>query len=232
MASKEEVGPRRTAPSGRSARTTRVNLAEVITQRIRHDIVAGRFQQGERIPEIPLAERYGVSRNPVREAIRRLEAEGLVAVLPNRGATVAVHDFAEATDLLETRLALESLVARQAALRCTVEDITELREITELGTAALRTARGRRLAELNTRFHVRLAKASDNAIAQAFVEQLRDKTTLMYASRVTNNSRAESSWRDHAALVDALESHDPDRAALIIQRHIANAARNLSVRER
>jgi DNA-binding GntR family transcriptional regulator len=204
----------------------RENLAEVVTRNIRRDIIAGRFRQGQRIPELHLAERYGVSRNPVREAMRRLEAEGFVTISPNRGATVAILDLAEANDLLETRLAIESLVVRQAAWRCTWEDVEAMRAIIAEGAKALRSKDFRTLAELNTRFHARLAQASDNRIAQGLVDQLRDKTTWVYSTKVTNNARASTSWREHADLVDALEKHDPEQAVEMLKRHITNAARN------
>jgi DNA-binding GntR family transcriptional regulator len=204
----------------------RENLAEVVTRNIRRDVIAGRFRQGQRIPELHLAELYGVSRNPVREAIRRLEAEGFVTISPNRGATVAILDLAEANDLLETRLAIESLVVRQAAWRCTSEDVEALRAIIAKGKRAVRSREFRTLAELNTRFHARLAQASDNMIAQGLVDQLRDKTTWVYSTKVTNNKRASTSWKEHADLVEALEKHDPEQAVLTLQRHIMNAARN------
>jgi DNA-binding GntR family transcriptional regulator len=204
----------------------RENLAEVVTRKIRRDIIAGRFRQGQRIPELHLADLYGVSRNPVREAIRRLETEGFVTISPNRGATVAILDLAEANDLLETRLAIESLVVRQAAWRCTSEDVEAMRAIIAEGRRAYRSKDFRTLAELNTRFHVRLAQASGNTIAQGLVDQLRDKTTWVYSTKVTNNGRGSTSWREHADLVDALEKHDPEQAVLTLQRHITNAARN------
>jgi DNA-binding GntR family transcriptional regulator len=223
---------KRGRPSGIALVDTgaRENLAEVVTRNIRRDVIAGRFRQGQRIPELHLAELYGVSRNPVREAIRRLEAEGFVTISPNRGATVAVLDMAEANDLLETRLAVESLVVRQAAWRCTWEDVESMRAIISEGERAVRSKDFRTLAELNTRFHARLAQASDNTIAQGLVDQLRDKTTWVYSTKVTNNKKASTSWREHADIVDALEKHDPEQAVLTLQRHITNAARNYSPR--
>jgi DNA-binding GntR family transcriptional regulator len=201
----------------------RRQLNEVVAERLRHDIVVGRLRAGERLAEERLADDYGVSRTPVREALRRLQAEGFVDMVPNRGATVRSVGLDEARDLLAVRAALETLVVRQAVERASPADVVDMRALVAAGVAATSRHDWDEVTELNARFHDRLALASGNAIAHQLITQLRDRIAWVYASEVAR--RAAASWSEHADIVDALGRRDAELAVRRIATHIANAER-------
>lgn len=199
---------------------------EDLTAVVRDAIVTAELAPGERLVESRLAERYGVSRIPVREVLRQLASEGFVELAPNRGAVVASPSPAEAASLLEVREVLEVLIAERAARHRTAAHVVELRAV--LGDAdAARAGRGSRAARrsqlvvLNSRFHDTLGAAAANPVAGQLLAQLRSKIQWVYSMRV--DDRAEASWAEHAAIVDAVEARAPARAARLARQHLANA---------
>ncbi len=198
-------------------------LYSKIAGNIRREILDGQLQPGQRLGEVALADRYGVSRVPVRDAIRRLEAERLVVVEPNRGAFVTRVDAYEATELLAVRLVLEELIVRQAAMRCTPEKLDALRSVVAHGSRSVRGARPADLVALNTTFHRLLGEASGNQTAAGLVEQLRTRIELVYAGKLPR--RAEASWSEHEAILEAIAVKDPDLAADRLREHLVQAAR-------
>ncbi|MGY6500651.1 MAG: GntR family transcriptional regulator [Acidimicrobiales bacterium] len=203
-------------------------LNEVVAAAIRADIITGRYAPGDRLAEERLATEHSVSRNPIREAIRRLESEGFVEVLPNRGATVGRVDERQAQELLQVRSALETLVIGLAAHNRTDEHLSALRSIVAAGCSAAAEDRLEELAELNAQFHATLAAASGNSTLAGIIRQLRDKIAWVYASKIT--VRAEDSWSEHAAMLDALEAGDEERVVELMRMHIANAETAYEVR--
>lgn len=206
--------------------STRPGTAEPLYTRIaanlRQEILDGALQSGQRLREQEVAERYGVSRVPVREAFRRLEVERLVDVLPNRGAFVTVVTAKEVSELLNVRLTLEELIVREAAEHRTDAELAELREICDRGQRSIRGARPSDLVELNTEFHQSLGRASHNSTAVGLVEQLRARIELIYAGKLPR--RAESSWKEHAAILDGIAASDVDRAGAALRSHLLLAA--------
>lgn len=205
-------------------------LHEVVAGRIRADIIAGEFEPGDRLAEERLAKQYSVSRNPIREAIRRLESEGFVEVLPNRGATVGRMTVERARELLQVRSALETLVVRLAATERNEEQLAELGRIVADGQAAVADGRYEDLAELNSRFHALLSESSGNHTLRSIICQLQDKIAWVYVSKL--DARAEDSWAEHEAMLAAIEDGDADRAVGLMAGHIANAEAAYEVRHR
>lgn len=199
-----------------------VPLYARIASNLREEILNGVLAPGQRLQEQALAERYGVSRVPVRDALRRLEVERLVHVEPNRGAFVTQVTAEEASELLHVRLVLEELIARDAALHRTEEQLDELREIVASGQSSVRGASPSHLVGLNTQFHRALGRASGNATAAGLVEQLRARIELVYAGKLPR--RAESSWDEHAAILEAIAVGDPDVAGACVRDHLLRAA--------
>jgi DNA-binding GntR family transcriptional regulator len=192
-----------------------------VSRAIRDDIIRGVHAPGTRLAEEALSARYGVSRVPVREALRTLEAEGFVRSRPYAGVVVAELDDAEAEDLLETRSRLEPLGAARAAVRHTPEQLGRMKELLALADDALAGGRLDELARLNSRFHEVLAQASGSRTLTQLVTQLSWKIAWVYTAKLPR--RAEDSWREHREIVKALESGDPDKAARVVARHIAQA---------
>ncbi|MVU77766.1 FCD domain-containing protein [Nocardia sp. ET3-3] len=197
---------------------------------IRDDIIRGAYLPGQRLTEDALAESYGVSRVPVREALRTLEAEGFASSRPYAGVFVAALTEEEAADLLEIRARLEPLCASRAAARRTPEQLGRLKELTALGQDAVRAGRLDELARLNSRFHEVLAEASGSTLLSQLIMQLSWKIAWVYSVELPR--RAGDSWREHELICAALEAGDPERAAALVSAHIAQAASAYRFRQR
>ncbi|MGV9311663.1 GntR family transcriptional regulator [Streptomyces sp. NPDC003691] len=197
--------------------------AQSVCRAIRDDIVSGVFPRGGRLTEEQLARRYGVSRVPVREALRTLESEGFVTTRRHAGACVAEPDEREAADLLEIRALLEPLAAARAARHRTAGHLKVLRGLVRLGQE--RAARGRvgELRSLDDWFHETLAQASAAPGLIALLTPLRRKIAWMYAVE-PGFRRPVESWAEHGAIVDAVGRRDPERARALAAVHAERAA--------
>ncbi|MEU2023261.1 GntR family transcriptional regulator [Streptomyces sp. NPDC016469] len=195
--------------------------AHSVCTAIRDDIVSGVFERGSRLTEEVLARRYGVSRVPVREALRTLESEGFVVTRRHAGACVAEPSEQEAADLLEVRMLLEPLSAARAAQRRTEAHLKVLRGLVRLGQERARRDEGEDLRSLAGWFHETLAQASGSPGLIALLTQLRHKIAWMYA--VDQPARPAEAWAEHGALVDAVARRDAERAralaAQLAERH-------------
>jgi DNA-binding GntR family transcriptional regulator len=196
-------------------------LRRAVYHEVQRRIVDGRLQQGERIYEDQLAHELEVSRNPVREALQALEAEGFVELEPRRGARVAVISIDRANDLFEMREALEGMVARLAAARRTPEQLQQLQQVLELGSAAAAAGDVATLPGLNTEFHRVLGEAAHNTMLAETVERMSQLIEWVYTRRITQ--RGQMSWTEHRNIVDAIAAADPDRAFAEACAHISNA---------
>ena len=199
----------------------REKLPVSVTDAVRRAIVTGRFPPGERLTEDRLAALYGVSRVPVREALRALEGEGFVLIAPYSGTLVAELSDVEAEDLLEVRAAIEVLAARRAAERRTPEQLAQMGAVLATARPALAAGDFDRLVELNGHFHLLVAQASGNGSIHQLLQQLRAKIEWVYAADVRD--RAGASWNEHAALVGAFTAGDADEAGRLTEDHIRNA---------
>ncbi|PZT77137.1 MULTISPECIES: GntR family transcriptional regulator [unclassified Streptomyces] len=190
--------------------------AQSVCTAIRDDIVSGVFARGSRLTEEALARRYGVSRVPVREALRTLESEGFVVTRRHAGACVAEPSEQEAADLLEVRMLLEPLSAARAAHRRTEAHLKVLRGLVRLGQERARRGEGDDLRSLAGWFHETLAQASGSPGLIALLAQLRHKIDWMYA--VEPPARPADAWAEHGALVDAVARRDAERARSLAAR--------------
>jgi DNA-binding GntR family transcriptional regulator len=198
------------------------SLSEVVTERIRGRILDGTLKPGERLVEDRLSAELGVSRVPVREALRGLSAEGLVTLLPRRGATVVEVTPESVAELVEVRALLEGLNARLAAQRHDPEIVAELQDTLARGNAAAQAGTAEELARLNAEFHERLAEASRNAVLSEVMRGLRERTSIAFA--INGRSRAREDWEEHAGILAAVIAGDAELAALLANRHVQNAA--------
>jgi DNA-binding GntR family transcriptional regulator len=198
------------------------SLSEVVTERIRGRILDGTLKPGERLVEDRLSTELGVSRVPVREALRGLSAEGLVTLLPRRGATVVEVTPESVAELVEVRALLEGLNARLAAQRHDPEIVTQLKETLARGNEAAKTGTAEELARLNAEFHERLAEASRNSVLSDVMRSLRERTSIAFA--INGRSRAREDWEEHAGVLAAVIAGDAELAALLATRHVQNAA--------
>nr|WP_238352841.1 GntR family transcriptional regulator [Kribbella solani] len=199
-----------------------VALREQVLAELRRRIVDGEYEQGERLTETRLADDFGVSRNPVREALRVVEAEGFVQILPRRGAVVATLDETAVRDLFAVRQQLETLAAGLAAERATADGIAELRRLIEAANAATEAADFDRVAELNSAFHRTVIEISGNRWLHSISAAMYHHVHWVF--RVGAAQRAPHSSGEHVRLVDAIEAGDATAASAAARLHVEAAA--------
>jgi len=200
----------------------RASLSQLVSDKIRGDILEGRFKPGERLVEDKLSAELGVSRVPVREALRGLSMEGLVRLEPNRGATVIEVTPELVRELVEVRTLLEALNARLAARRHDPKIVALLQDTLRRGNEAAQSGTSEELARLNAEFHERLAEASRNSVLSDIMRSLRERTSLAFS--INGRARAREDWREHAGILAAVIDGDEEMAALLAGRHVRNAA--------
>jgi DNA-binding GntR family transcriptional regulator len=164
----------------------------------------------------------GISRMPVREALRVLAAEGVVTISPRRGAAVTAYSDAQAQELIEVRAALEALNAKLAAKRRDPALIAELRRILAEGAKITERTDLARIQAANAHFHEALGMLGANSVLASIVRTLRDRTAIIFAKQ--SRQRVRANWEEHAAIVRAVIAGDADLAALLASRHVYNAA--------
>lgn len=197
-------------------------LNKVVADAIRDRILAGEFEPGERLAEEALSEELGVSRMPVREALRALAAEGIVTIEPRRGASVTAYTPQQVQELVEVRATLESLNAKLAARRKDPQQIAELQRVLAAGSRINEKTDLATIQENNNRFHEALEAIGANSVLSSIVRSLRDRTALIFARQ--SRARVRENWKEHAEIVKAVISGDADLAALLAGRHVYNAA--------
>ncbi|MFD3511692.1 GntR family transcriptional regulator [Streptomyces sp. NPDC058657] len=195
--------------------------ARSVCTAIRDDIVSGVLPRGSRLTEEVLARRYGVSRVPVREALRTLQAEGFVTTRRHMGACVAEPTAQEAADLLELRVMLVPLGAARAAVRRTEPHLRVLGGLVRLGRERARRPEGEDLTALGSWFHETLAQASASPGLITLLTQLGHKIAWMYVAE--SPARPAETWAERGAIVDAVARRDADRARALTARHVEQA---------
>jgi DNA-binding GntR family transcriptional regulator len=200
-----------------------MRAAERAYATIRDGILHGTYDAGSRLTEEDLARTAGVSRTPVREALRRLHAEGLVQFEPNHGAVVALYDFERAEEIFELRALLEPVGARRAAERATPDTISTLRSLAEQQIAESTRRRGEyllRIGQLNDRFHRLIQAAAGSSRLEKTLAGLIEATLILSTFRQYTPAELIRSADQHLELVQALEARDPVWAHSIMATHI------------
>jgi DNA-binding GntR family transcriptional regulator len=196
-------------------------LRSLVSDELRRLVVTGELAPGSRIVEDRLAERLGVSRNPVREALQALAAEGFVEILPRRGAVVAQITPEQAEDLFDVRTALEPLAARLAARRTDPDGIGRLRDVLALARKATDLGELDQLASYNTDFHSLVVELSGNDYLGLLVAPMAKRVQWVF--RTSAARRAPHSWTEHEELLRAIASGDEDHAEAVARAHVAAA---------
>jgi DNA-binding GntR family transcriptional regulator len=191
-------------------------VRERVLAALREDIIAGRLRPGDRLVERELAERFGVSRVPVREAIRALVAEGFVHFETPRRTLVRRLTPADVKELFELREALEVYAAGLAASRATDEALAELRELLRSAARATEAGDAEAITDINTRFHDRILATAGNSLLISVMEPVDGR--LRWLTR--QNEEWPQLLTEHRELYDAIASGDPDRARAHALRHV------------
>ncbi len=199
-------------------------LRDLVATELRRLILSGEAAPGSRLVEDRLAERLGVSRNPIREALRVLSAEGFVEVLPRRGACVARLSPADAENLFDVRMALEPVGARLAARRGTALGVAGLRTILAQSQAANEAGELDLLADLNTTFHSAVVALGGNDYLSSITGSMVRRAQWVFRHGAA--TRAPHSWSEHRDLLEAIASGDEAEAEAAARRHVAAARRS------
>ncbi len=202
-------------------------LREVVFDAVREAIIQGVLSPGERLMEFQLAEQLGVSRTPVREAIRKLELEGFVIMIPRKGAYVAGISLKDIADVFEVRAAMEALAMVLAAERITEEELEELERILVSKTEVIELDEIEKFIELDKKFHDVLYRASRNQRLMQILINLQDEVHRFRSVSLASPGRMRAALDEHRQLVEALSERDLERAESLAWEHIENAENSL-----
>lgn len=191
---------------------------DVIADHLREAIISGRLVAGERLIEDIVAAEYGVSRVPVREALRRLESEGFVTLTPYRGATVSETSATDSLELMQIRRGLEVFAAQLAAQTRGGDQREALLAVVDQGRAASREHRLTELPSLIMHFHELVAQASGNRHLQEMLDRLLRR--IEWGFKLDLEGRLDSSWADHAAIATAIVGGSVVQAGYLMNEHI------------
>jgi DNA-binding GntR family transcriptional regulator len=180
-------------------------------------IVGGELPPGQHMVETDLARQLGVSRQPIREALHRMEAEGWVDLRPSQGAFVHVPTDKEVDELLDVRALLEAETARLAALAATPQQVARLRQLCREGQAAAEADDFGAAVAANNVFHSEIAAVGGNLVLAELADIVGRRVQWYY--RMVALARGYGSWAEHEELIDAIESADPDRAQNLARQH-------------
>jgi len=198
------------------------SFVEIVVDDLRQQIVSGRLQAATRLTEVSIAEEFGISRVPVREALRILEGEGFVRTKSPRVRIVAALDDAEVLDVFDVRATVETLTAARAAVRATAEQREWMHAILIEGQECLFRGELDELPGLNIRLHAAIAEAADSPMLLGLANQILPK--VMWYSNAVVGQRALSSWREHAEIISAIAAGDADEARHRMREHVAGTA--------
>lgn len=191
--------------------------------RLLDEVRSGALAPGARLLETEIAQRLAVSRTPVREAIRRLEAEGIVTHMPRAGATVRRLDYSEIMELYEMRTVLEGTAARLAARAASPVEIDELQSLNDEMAAA--DGDGAALFALNQLFHRTLIDAARNRFLLRSVNAVHTTLLILGPSTLAEESRARAAVAEHQRVVDGLRGREGDAAEAAMRAHLIAAQR-------
>ena len=195
-------------------------LRDVVFQTLRQAILMGELKPGERLMEIHLAQKLGVSRTPVREAIRKLELEGLVLMIPRKGAVVAEITISDLEDVLEVRIALEELAMRYACKRITPEQLAQLKNLAGDFKRSLYGNDVAACAQADVAFHDAIYAATGNRRLVQILNNLREQMYRYRMEYLKDRQTHTALLKEHEEILKALEEKDEEHAIDVTCRHV------------
>lgn len=206
--------------------TDKYSLRGRVFHKLREDILSGKYKEHEELKEVAIGEELGVSRTPVREAFRQLELEGLIQIIPNKGAFVTGITVKDVKDIYMIRSRLEGLCARWATEHITEEQMEEMEENVYLTEFHAKKGHMEQIAELDNRFHDILYEACDSKMLEHllkdyhnYVLRIRRKTLVTDRATVSNN--------EHRMIMEAIRDKDANKAENLANMHMINAFENM-----
>ncbi len=201
------------------------SLRTQVVEKLRQALIDGQFAPGARLTERELCDLLGVSRTLVREALRQLEAEGLIENAPYRGPTVAAISAEEARELYEIRAVLEGWAAQRCAQYATDQDLKELVGMLEQLSAAEQRGQLSRMLDIVDAFHEKLLQAAGNKMLTEYLQSLRGRLRRLRSISLRQPGRARQSVEEKYDLLAALKQRDGKKARKAREQHVLTAAR-------
>lgn len=199
-------------------------LRDVVFNTLREAILKGELKPGECLMELQLAAKLGVSRTPIREAIRMLEQEGLAVTIPRKGAEVARMTEKDMEDVLEIREALDELAAKIACTRMTEDQLKQLETIKETFVESTRSHDVKRIAEADVSFHDVIYEATGNPKLVSMLNNLREQIYRYRVEYLKEEKNYPTLIGEHEAIVEALYARNQDEVVRAMHTHIENQA--------
>lgn len=206
-------------------------LREIVFSTMRLAIIEGDFKPGQRLMEVQLAEQMGVSRTPVREAIRKLELEGLVVMVPRKGAYVAGLSSEDIKEVVEIRAVLEGFAAKKASQNSTTSDIERLEAILKSFEEAVKENNIVDLINYDTDFHDVIYKTAKNSKLIQMLNGLREQVQRYRVAYFTQIHDIQKLLQEHRSMLDAIIAKDGNLAREISEKHIATTEELIAIIE-
>ncbi|MGL6260452.1 GntR family transcriptional regulator [Vibrio sp. WXL103] len=197
--------------------------SEVAYQKLLHAIRHGELTPGTRVREIEIAEKLGISRTPVRDAIRRLESDGLLIHMPRQGAVIKQLEQKEVVELYEVREVLEGTAARYAARHANEIELAELEDLNDIMLSHADDPV--KVAEANRLFHQALYRAANNRYLVDALNSLSNALPLLGKTTLQVDDRTQTAYQEHQAIIDAIRLRDGDKAEQAARYHIQQSQR-------
>lgn len=205
-------------------------LRDVIFESLREAIINGDLKPGERLLEIHLANKMGVSRTPVREAVRKLELEGFVTMIPRRGAMVADLSTKQIKEVLEIRASLDGLAAELACERITEDKLQQLKDIQQSFIVSVEKENIQNAIKRDVEFHERIYEAAHNDRLLSIVNNLREQMQRFRVMYIRDIRALKSLIDEHEEIINAIERKDKESARIAAQQHIDNQENEIAKR--
>ena len=197
-----------------------------VFHKIRDDILSGKYKEHEELKEVAIGEELGVSRTPVREAFRQLELEGLIQIIPNKGAYVTGITVNDVKDIYMIRSRLEGLCARWATEKITDEQMEEMEENVYLAEFHAQKGHMDQMAELDNRFHEIMYEACDSKMLEHLLKDYHNYVLRVRRKTLSTNRGTESN-NEHRMIMEAIKAKDADKAEELAHAHMINAFENM-----
>jgi len=204
-----------------------LSLSSKVFVKLEYDILSGKYKPGESLKEAKLSSEFGVSRTPVREAIRKLELEGLVEYVPNRGAIVKGISDQDVKDIYTIRMLIEGLAARWATERITRDELNRLEEILQLEELYTKKNDLGQLIRCDNSFHETIFQASKSIPLMNTLSSFHHFVMKARAVSFSTPGRAAEVLKEHRAIMEAIMAGDADKAETLTTEHVSNAKINL-----
>ncbi|MCG8596828.1 MAG: GntR family transcriptional regulator [Kiloniellales bacterium] len=220
----EGSGPQRqdAAKAGNAERIERRSLHDEVVGRLRDMILKGELRAGERIPERVLCDRFGISRTPLREALKVLATEGLIDLLPNRGAAVSRISAEGLREAFQVMGALEALGGELACARITEAEVAAIRDLHERMVGHHRAGRLNEYFTLNQAIHEAILAAADNRMLAELYARLRGQVQRARFAANLSESRWRQAVAEHEEMMVALDARDAETLGRVMKRHLSN----------